>query len=139
MNNRAPGTDVALLIARILMAILFLYAGYAKLTGVSGTVQEFASNGIPFPTLATLIAVIAEVPFILLIVAGAYTRPLAVLLALYTTGTAVLGHPYWAVPADQHMNMLLHFYKNIAITGGFLALYAAGAGRLSIDGLRSKR
>ncbi|MGJ8522754.1 Inner membrane protein YphA [Carnimonas sp. R-84981] len=139
MNSRRVfGGDAALLIARVLLVVLFVYAGWGKVVGFTGTESQFAANGIPDPMLATLVAVIAELPFALLILVGLFTRPLAILLAIYTLATAVLGHPYWAVPDDQQMNMLLHFYKNVGIAGGFLALYAAGAGRFSLDQLRHR-
>lgn len=134
----APGANLALLIARVLLVLLFLYSGWGKLTGFSGSVAYMSSDGVPFPEVAAIIAVLAEVPAMVLILIGFYTRPLAILLAIYTIGTAFLGHPYWAVPDAQHTNTLLHFYKNISIAGGFLALYAAGAGAFSLDAARSK-
>jgi uncharacterized membrane protein YphA (DoxX/SURF4 family) len=33
----------------------------------------------------------------------------------------------------MHVDQMNHFMKNVAIAGGFLLLYAAGPGRLSID------
>jgi putative oxidoreductase len=54
--------------------------------------------------------------------------------------TAVLGHDFWNVvdPALQR-DMVIHFWKNIGIAGGFLLLFVTGAGRLSVDGARTPR
>ncbi|MFP3663462.1 DoxX family protein, partial [Burkholderia sp. SIMBA_043] len=40
---------------------------------------------------------------------------------------------YWTMTGGEQMNNMIHFYKNIAISGGLLALCAAGPGRFSID------
>jgi putative oxidoreductase len=43
------------------------------------------------------------------------------------------------VPAEQVMNTQIHFWKNIAIAGGFLSLAAFGAGAFSVDAKRGGR
>jgi len=42
-------------------------------------------------------------------------------------------HGYWNVPADQVMNQSNHFFKNVAIFGGMLMVFAFGPGRYSVD------
>lgn len=125
--------DGVLLLARILMMVLFVMAGFAKLTGFAGTVAFFAHEGVPLPMLAALIAVVAEVVLGLAIVVGLWTRPMALLMALYTLGTALLGHHFWTLAGVERVQNTIHFFKNISIIGGLLALYVSGAGRFSID------
>jgi putative oxidoreductase len=49
----------------------------------------------------------------------------------------LIGHRFWEVTdAAQRGNQLIHFWKNIAMIGGFLALYVAGAGAFSVDARR---
>ena len=69
-----------LLVARILLVILFVLFGWQKMMGFEGTVAYMASVGAPLPQLSAIIAVIVELVFGLLIVAGYFTRPLALLL-----------------------------------------------------------
>ncbi len=88
---------------------------------------------MPLPTLATLIAIVMEFFVGVLIILGVLTRPLALLLALYTLGTALIGHPYWTMTGTAHMEGMINFYKNISIIGGLIALYVAGAGKYSVD------
>jgi putative oxidoreductase len=122
-----------ILIARILMMILFVMFGWAKLTGFSGTVAYMASTGAPVPTISAIIAVVMEFGVGIALVVGFYTRPLAVLLALYTLGTAIIGHHFWNMTgAEQYANMI-NFYKNISIMGGLLLLCVTGAGKYSVD------
>jgi len=125
--------DETLLLARVLIASLFLIFGWEKLTGFSGTVQYMAHVGAPLPTLATIIAIVMEFFVGIAIVLGVFTRPLALLLALYTFGTALIGHHYWTMSGMAHLENEINFYKNISIIGGLLVLYVAGAGRYSVD------
>ncbi|MBV2135087.1 DoxX family protein [Pseudomonas sp. MAP12] len=123
-----------ILLARILLMILFIMAGWGKLTGFSGTVGYLESLGTPAPMLAAAIAVIMEFIVAILIVVGFYTRPLALLLALFTVGTAVIGHSFWTmVDAERAANMT-QFLKNMSIVGGLLLLAITGPGKYSLDG-----
>ena len=69
----------------------------------------------------------------LAILFGVWTRPLALLLALYTLATAFIGHPYWTMTGPAQMEATINFYKNISIIGGFFLLYVTGAGKYSVD------
>jgi len=125
--------DEFLLVARILLMVLFVVFGWAKITGFSTTVSYMASTGLPAPTLSTIIAVVMEFVVGVAIVLGFYTRPLALVLAFYTFATALIGHPYWNMTgADQYENMI-NFYKNISIVGALLLLCMTGPGRYSLD------
>lgn len=131
--GRCP--DGAILIARILLMILFLIFGWEKLTGFSGTEAYMAQVGAPAPFLAALIAVIMEFFVGIALVIGFATRPLAILMVLYTFGTALIGHPYWTMTGMEHFEGMINFYKNVSIMGGLLLLYVTGAGKFSVDRL----
>jgi putative oxidoreductase len=125
--------DPALLLGRILLVVLFLIFGWGKLTDFSGTMSYFVHDGLPFPALATLIAIVMEFLVGVLIVLGFLTRPLALLLALYTLATALIGHPYWSITGAAQLGAEINFYKNISIIGGLIVLYVTGAGRYALD------
>ncbi|KWN70078.1 DoxX family protein [Burkholderia stagnalis] len=129
----ASQRDVLLLLARILIVILFILFGWPKLAHFSGTIEYMGTVGTPAPIISAAIAVVMELLVGIALLVGFYTRPLALLLALYTIGTALIGHHYWTMTGGEQMNNMIHFYKNIAIAGGLLALCAAGPGRFSID------
>jgi putative oxidoreductase len=125
--------DGALLLARVLLSALFLIFGWAKLTDFGATVGDFTRAGVPHPDLATIVAIVMELLVGILIVLGVLTRPLAVLLALYTLGTALIGHPYWTMTGAEQLDAEISFYKNISIIGGLILLYVTGAGRYAVD------
>lgn len=125
------------LAARLLFALLFLPAGFGKLTGFAGTVGYIASAGLPLPTLGAALALTVEIVGSLALIFGFGTRIAALVLAAFTLVASFFFHAYWAVPADQAFVTQLLFFKNIAVAGGLLALAANGAGNWSLDARRS--
>ncbi|MCR2831797.1 DoxX family protein [Acidithiobacillus ferrooxidans] len=123
----------AILVARFLLVLLFLIFGWEKLTNYSGTVAYMQQVGAPMPPISTLVAIFMEFFVSLAIIVGIFTRPLAVLLAVYTLGTALIGHHYWTMTGMAHFEGEINFYKNISIIGGCFLLYVTGAGKYSLD------
>jgi putative oxidoreductase len=111
-----------------------------KLVGYAGFVGYLQGRGVPFVQIAAPLATAVEALGGLCLVLGFKIRPLALIMAVYTVATAVLGHDFWNVTdaAVQH-DMVIHFWKNIGIAGGFLLLFVTGAGGISIDGARAPR
>ena len=129
--------DEVILAARVFLATLFLIFGWRKLRDYSGTVSQMVQDGVPTPVLATVVAIFMELPVAFAVAVGAFTRPSAVLLVLYTLGTSLVEHRYWTVLGADYVDSLEGFYKNLSIMGGFLLLYITGAGKYSIDVLCS--
>jgi putative oxidoreductase len=127
--------DELILAARLLLATLFLIFGWRKLRDFSGTVSQMAQLGVPVPVLAAGVATFMELPVTFAVAVGAFTRPLALLLFLYTLGTALIGHRYWTMTGANYVDGMDSFYKNLSIMGGFLLLYVTGPGKYSIDAL----
>ena len=131
--NSAQARDEAILIARILLVVLFAVSGWGKLTNFGGTVAYMAQVGTPAPSVAAFVATAVELLGALAIAVGVWTRPVALVLALFTLGTALIGHPFWTMEgADRYANSI-NFYKNISIISAFLLLYVTGAGKYSVD------
>src|SRR5918993_4768429 len=94
--------DEVILVSRILLALLFLIFGWGKLTDYSGTVAYMTQSGVPLPTIATLVAIVVEFFVSIAVILGVWTRPLAVVLGLYTLASAVLGPPFWTMAGAHH-------------------------------------
>jgi putative oxidoreductase len=101
----------------------------------SGTVSRMVQDGAPLAVLSAVIAIFMELPVAFAVAVGAFTRPAAALLALYTLATALIAHHYWTVTGANKVDNMESFYKNLSIVGGFLLLYVTGAGKYSIDAL----
>lgn len=124
--------DVLILLARWLLVALYILTGWQKMQRFSGTVTSMASLGAPFPPLAAVISIVIEFFVCLAIALGIFTQPLALLLCLFTLGTALIGHRYWTMEGPQRHANQLHFFKNMGITGGFLLLAITGPGRFAL-------
>jgi len=120
------------LLGRILIALIFIVAGYGKITGFDGTVGYIASTGLPFPQLLTLGAIVVELGGGILLITGWQARWAATALLVFTAFAALWFHNFWAVPADQVQNQTIHFMKNVSMMGGLLYVVAFGAGALRV-------
>jgi putative oxidoreductase len=120
----------AALIGRLFMSSLFILYGYKKLTGFAGTEAYMAKFGVlaSAPMVFAAIAVIVELGGGFLILVGYQTRLVALVCAIYVIIAALIAHTNFVDP-----NQMSHFFKNMAIVGGFLMLVANGAGAYSLD------
>ena len=121
------------LISRLLMMVLFINFGAQKLFDYSATVGYFVHQGVPLPYVATPIAIIMELGVGIAIALGLFVRPLAILLAIYTLATGLLGHPFWSMAGADQFEAEINFFKNVSIMSGLFLLYITGAGRFSLD------
>ncbi|NBX54228.1 MAG: DoxX family protein [Betaproteobacteria bacterium] len=136
MNDRwLHGLNV---LARLLIAALFLPAGLGKLAGFQGTVGYIASVGLPLPQLAAALAVVLEVGGGVALLLGFKTRWVALALALFTLVAGVCFHAFWRAAPDQLMVQQIMFMKNLSIAGGLVALALLGAGAWSMDARRTQ-
>jgi len=124
--------SLAILIGRVLLSIMFIVAGFGKLTAIGATAGWFGSIGLPVPTVTAVVVGLVELIGGLAILVGFKTRIAALVLAVFTVAATLIAHTNLADQVQQ-----LFFLKNLAITGGFLALAAGGAGAYSIDARRS--
>lgn len=124
--------NFVLLVARILLALIFVMSGFGKLTNIAGTAGYFASYSLPAPTAVAVIVGLIELLGGLAILVGFKTRIAAWVLAIFSVASALVAHTDFA---DQMQ--MINFLKNLAMAGGFLALAVAGAGSISVDGRRT--
>lgn len=127
---------IPVVIARVLLALMFVLAGIGKLGGLEGTAGYIASKGLPAPMLLAVAAGVVELVAGVLLIIGWQARWAALALAAFTVVASVIFHNYWAMPAEQQMMQQLMFMKNLAVTGGLLLVFAFGAGALSLDARR---
>ncbi|AOJ11948.1 quinol oxidase [Burkholderia mayonis] len=134
------GVDSAVLLAaRIFLSVLFLSGGVKKLFAYGAFVGYLSAKGIPFPAAMAAPAIATELLGGAMLVLGVRMRVLAPCLALYTLFTAFTGHPFWTFDDPKlRADMTIQFWKNVAIVGGFLALFVSGAGRYSLSSRRTR-
>ncbi|MDE2228165.1 MAG: DoxX family protein [Alphaproteobacteria bacterium] len=122
------------LLGRILLALIFVLAGYNKLTGgVGSTVANMTSHGIPAASALVYGAIAVELAGGLMLMIGLYARWSALVLFVYMLTLAVIFHAYWAAPAAAMQAQHAFFYEHLSMMGGLLLVVAYGAGPLSVD------
>ena len=115
-------------LGRLLMSSLFIWAGFGKLMNPGGTAKYFASYHLPLPDVLVWIVIVIELIGGLLILIGFQTRWVALVLAIFCLVTGFAIH----LPVGDGPNMV-NFYKNLVMAGGFLYVFAYGAGAISVD------
>jgi putative oxidoreductase len=129
----ASSTKLLVPAGRVLLALIFITSGFAKLTDLSGTAAYIAGAGLPLASVLALGAGLLELFGGLALAVGLQARWAALALGLFTLAAGVLFHAWWAAPADQAHVQQLMFMKNLAIAGGLFLAAAFGAGPLSVD------
>ena len=114
------------LIGRIFISLVFLIAGFGKIFSYENTIDYMESFGVPGYLLIP--AIIVEILFPLLVIIGYKTKSSALILALFSLLLALVFHTDFS-----NQMQLMSFLKNFAIAGGFLIIFARGAGKYSID------
>lgn len=120
------------LLGRIGLSLIFIISGWGKLAGYAATQQYMESVGVPGALLPLVIAL--ELGGGLAILGGAFTRWIAIAIALFSIVSAAIFHADFADPMQA-----ISFWKNVAMAGGFLVLAANGPGNLSLDAVWAKR
>ena len=132
----SPLQSTTVLVGRVLLGLIFVLSGFAKISGFDGTAGFIASKGLPLPQLVAALTIVVELGGGLALMAGLYTRQAVIALAGFSLLTAVVFHNFWAAPQADQMGQQINFMKNLAIAGGMLVLAAFGPGRLSVDARR---
>ena len=113
-------------LGRIFLSVLFLIEGVGKLFTQEQVITYMEDYGVP--GILFIPAVIVEILFPLLLIVGYKTRLAALVLALFTLTVTIIFHTDF----DDGMQ-LISFFKNLAITGGFMIVIAYGSNKFSLD------
>ena len=89
--------DEFILVARLLLATLFLIFGWRKLRDYSGTVSQMVQLGAPMPVLAAAVATSMEPPVAFAVAVGAFARLSALLMFFLHAGNCA----YWSSLLDN--------------------------------------
>ena len=148
MNNRNTASladrlagqthNAVLLAGRLALGAIFVESGFGKLMNIAAFTASLANRGVPGSSVLGVIGPLIEFFGGLMIVFGFGTRYAALLLILFTLVATGIAHRFWDLAEAAQRAQEVHFFKNVAIIGGFLLLFVTGAGRFSLDRLLRK-
>lgn len=117
-------------IARILIAALFIFAGFGKIMGFEGTVG-YVGSVLPMAELITILVIIIELGGGIMLAIGYKAAWAARVLALFTVLASVIYHTplFNADYADMQ-----GFLKNMAVTGGLILVCLASCEKMKDKG-----
>ena len=125
--------DVAALVGRVLLALMFLVAAYGKVTGYEGTAGFMAGAGLPMVGVLLPLSIVVELGGGIALIIGWKARWAALLLAAFAVLATLAFHNFWTMKGEAVMVNTLFFFKNLAVIGGLLVVFAFGPGRISVD------
>ena len=117
-----------ILLSRVLMAAIFIQSGYGKAMHPSATTAMLAHYNLPLPGVGYAVSLLVEIGAGVAFLLGWKGQAAALVLAVWCVATAFVAHYH---PGDT--GQMIHFAKNMCMAGGFLQVFAYGAGRFSVD------
>jgi putative oxidoreductase len=126
--------DLALLILRIGLVLIFPISAYYKIIGWPGIVGMLTSAGAPLPLFGGYVAIGAELLGAALVAFGLFARTGAVILILYVIGTTVIAHRFWEFEGAAQFGQLMSFLKNLCMIAGLGLIVVFGPGRYAVRG-----
>ncbi|MBB5082836.1 DoxX family protein [Nonomuraea endophytica] len=123
--------DLAALIARVTIGVIFVAHGWQKWqNGLGPTSQMFTQSGVPQPELAAGFTTMAELVGGSFLIIGLLTRLAALALLCVSLGAIIFVHGKNGIFVTDMGWELVG-----ALGAACLLLLAAGAGRISVDGI----
>lgn len=122
-----PFSGELLLVGRILFAAIFIYNGYNNVTNPA-MVDYADSHDIPFPAIAAPLGGITILLGGFGILLGAFKVLSAIALVGFLVTATPFVHDFWTLPEGERVNQFNHFMKNVAMTGGGIALLVLADG-----------
>ncbi|MEU3458053.1 DoxX family protein [Micromonospora sp. NPDC006766] len=128
--------DLAALVARVAVGVIFIAHGWQKLTewGLDGTAAAFDQMGVPLPTASAWFAALVELVGGVALLVGLVVPVAGLLLALNMLGAFLIVHLSNGVFVNDN-----GFELVLALGAAALLLAAVGAGRFSLDRLIAPR
>ncbi len=123
--------DLLILVARIFISSLFLWAGATKVVHWKGSVEYMHLKKMPTSLLPA--AILMQIIGGLSVLLGFEARVGALLLIVYMIPAAIKMHDFWNVQGDARTTEKTMFMKDMAVLGGLLLFLITGAGRFAFN------
>ena len=123
----------ALLLARLLLAPLFLYSGIGKILAFGLTASRLPGGEGGLGSFMAAGSIVIELGCAAALILGIWTRWAAIILIAFTIAATLMFHQFWAVPAPQVQGQTINFLKNLGLIGACAMIAVFGAGSYSLE------
>lgn len=128
--GRFAAFDHAVFLAgRLMVGLLFVWAGIDKIQGWPNALQEVAGAGLPLPALTLALTIALQVLGGGAIMLGRWLRASCWALAGFTALATVLYHGFWTQAGAARHGELITFMEHVCMVGGLLVLSTLGKQR----------
>lgn len=136
----AANQDAILLAGRIALGAIFVKSGLQKLLALGVFAASLAGRGVPQSSFWAVVGATVEFVGGIMILTGLKARYASLLMILFVIVATGISHRYWEyADAAARRAQESQFFKNLSILGGFVLLFATGAGRFSLDAWLANR
>lgn len=130
--------DIVDLLARILIAVTFIYEAYDILFHIGQTKALMTEYGLEWRQDLLVFGAIFNLLIGGVLVLIGYRSGLgAMLLLFYWIPVTFIVHSFWNDPQDMQQEQSILFMKNLSIVGALLMVYVNGSGKYSVKRLIS--
>jgi putative oxidoreductase len=122
-----------LLVARLLLAPLFIYSGIGKILAFALTASRLPGGEGGLGSFMAAGSIAIELGCATALILGIWTRWAAIILIAFTVAATLMFHQFWAVPAPQVQGQTVNFLKNLGLIGACAMIAVFGAGSYSLE------
>jgi putative oxidoreductase len=113
--------------ARVVMGLFFWVMAAGLVKDFKPVTGLMAAKGVPAQAPLLMITILVWIVGGAMLVIGREVVAAAVVLFLLTLIVTPVIHNFWAAPTELAANEIQHFFKNLAILAGLLAIAASAA------------
>jgi len=125
-----PLFSTVALVARILLALVFLVSAIEKSLYFSDALDEFALARVPFLKFTTIGTIIFHFVSSICLIVGWLVMEMSFALAVFTFLATIRVHDVWNMEGEERMIKSRVALANVSVVGGLLLLAATGPGSL---------
>lgn len=121
------------LLGRICLSLVFIWAAFAKIMNLEGTMGYMTSKHLPFALILLPLAILVQMAGAIFLLSGYKTRIGAWMLILFIIPAAIIFHDFWNLRGHERLTEQILFMKDLAILGGLMIIASFGPGRYAFD------
>lgn len=127
-----PLFSIVALVARILLALVFLVSCIEKTVKFEDALDEYAKARVPFVKLTVIGVNAFHLVASVCLIAGWFVMEMSTALAVFTFLATIRVHDFWNMEGEEQVIRSRIALANFAVVGGLLLLAATGPGSLTL-------